>query len=49
MLLTIKINYATEEQLDKLSDLLEIPKSKVVELILSNVLNDQELLDKIIN
>jgi hypothetical protein len=49
MLLTIKINYATEEQLDKLSELLEIPKAKVVELILSNVLNDQELLDKIIN
>lgn len=49
MIVTIKVGYFEEEQLEKLSELLEIPKAKVVELIVKNVLGDPELMDKVIN
>ena len=49
MIITIKVGYYEEEQLEKLSELLEIPKSKVVELIVKNVLGDPEFIDKFIN
>lgn len=49
MIVTIKVGYFEEEQLEKLSELLEIPKAKVVELIVKNVLNNPELIDKVMN
>ena len=49
MFITIKLSYIEEEAIDWLSDLLEIPKSEVVQLLLSKVLIDKELLDKLLN
>lgn len=49
MLVTIKLGYIEEEAIDSLVDLLEIPKSEVVQLLISKILKDKEVLDKLLN
>lgn len=49
MLVTIKLGYIEEEAIDSLVDLLEIPKSEVVQLLISKILKDKELLDKLLS
>lgn len=49
MFITIKLSYIEEEAIDSLSELLETPKSEVVQLLISKLLKDKELLDKLLN
>lgn len=49
MFITVKISCFEEEELQKISDSLEIPIKDVVELIISRVIRDKKLLDDVIN
>ena len=49
MFITMKISYLEQEELEKISEILEVPMIDVVELIIKRVLKDKKLIDQVIN
>jgi len=49
MYITVKLSYYEEEELLKLSELLEIPPREIVEKIIEKVLKHRDLIEKVLN
>ena len=49
MYVTVKLSYFEEEELLKLSELLEIPPREVLEILVKNMIKNKEILDELLN